>query len=885
MSETNNASDHPITHEDIEALRGITPPRKSVMNFSDDDVAGTGAFVAKFQREIGDKSPYQRRLEDWREAEDTAVAVVTVEEHDTQNHLADIKNGTIWRGNTINIDTGYEIVIGSKGLRDTLAYSKMDLKRKRDTGATVNAIYHLRTLVEGAVSLDTQAIDEKNSNSPNALFMHKLYAPFVHNGVPYVARISVEEDFKTNKNDEFEKTHHRFYNLRNIKTVPLTGMLSEAQLSGFQSRAGISTTAIISVAQLFALVKEYDRGFYRNPAAPGRVERLAEIASQSPHREDRQYTNDERSDRPMDEMNTPYREEGAAAPEAQPKRKEQILTENLQQGVRDLMDSEKFKNYLATSGRLYFNNYSFRNAMLLYLQKPDASHVMGFEQWKDFGRIPGKGSTGAAVMIPVMASEKEKGSLYAQITKGLNERLEQSPSAPNATYRLGQSNIFFTKNRANGLVSVDANGKGHGIFNSADSIKQYIDRNILGKTPMYYNVGTVFDVKDTVVPDHLWVKTGYNADDVVFGEDGKPVTNDRGEVKIVNTPERQARFQPALDMTVAAQDPVKMEKLLGACIAASERKGVPVYLRDASTDDGLKDAKGYYSRADGCIVIDKTLEITEQCTVMFHEMGHADLHSNLKKLAERMGEEKVPQAMREIQAEAAAYMTAASFGIETDTHSFAYLAGYTNDFEMQDFQKSLEVIYKECRALTNDIRVELDLRGMNLDLSEKPATEPMDKSSVDALARRCMDVAKEAEGRVAAAMGELNAQVEAHKGSPEVMDVLKEEKRSLRLQTEDIGYIRSAVGALKNADTREAQNGIVDKLDAACKRIGQNAAAFGTLSARLAEIRPHGEDARSTPHPGKDKREAAGKKEKPEKKPGDKAAPAKKATKKNKEER
>ena len=46
---------------------------------------------------------------------------------------------------------------------------------------------------------------------------------------------------------------------------------------------------------------------------------------------------------------------------------------------------------------------------------------------------------------------------------------------------------------------------------------------------MYYTVGRVFDVKDTIVPEHLWVKKGYTKDEVVKDKDGKPIKNKRGK--------------------------------------------------------------------------------------------------------------------------------------------------------------------------------------------------------------------------------------------------------------------------------------------------------------------------------------------------------------------
>lgn len=512
------------------------------------------------------------------------------------------------------------------------------------------------------------------------------------------------------------------------------------------------------------------------------------------------------------------------------------LKQRLENGVRQVLDSEQFKNWLTTGGKLFYNNYSFRNAMLVWLQKPEASYVMGYEKWKDFGRNVKQGAQGAKIFIPLMASEKYKGGLFRSIKSNLTDQLSKDPSLTEASYRLGTSNLEFTMNRANRLIGFKVNGKEQQIFGSDDEAKRFIDRAIIGKVPTGFTVGTVFDAKDVIVPEYLWVKSGYTKEEVAPDEKGNPVKNRRGEVRIYNTPERQARFQTELDTKIVAKDPVKMQTLFDACVAASERKGVPVSLADKDDDSTLAGgAKGYYSRQftedkpNGFIVIDDSLEITEKCAVLFHEMGHADLHKNLEALAKSMGEEKITRQMREVQAEATAYAVASTFGIETDTSSFQYLAAYARGFELQDFQKSLDVIYRETQALTNDIKAELDIRGLNLDLTEKPK-EMLNKETLENLSTKYMDFATEQGSKVQAALTELPSLVKQSAGNPELMDVLKYQKANLDSRKADLDTMLTAIENLNTADTREKQDEIISTLDAAMNRVNGDAYAFENLS-------------------------------------------------------
>ena len=59
--------------------------------------------------------------------------------------------------------------------------------------------------------------------------------------------------------------------------------------------------------------------------------------------------------------------------------KVQEITEKLEQGIKELFESEKYKIYLNTMSK--FHNYSFNNTMLIAMQKPDATLVVGFKEY------------------------------------------------------------------------------------------------------------------------------------------------------------------------------------------------------------------------------------------------------------------------------------------------------------------------------------------------------------------------------------------------------------------------------------------------------------------------------------------------------------------------
>lgn len=62
--------------------------------------------------------------------------------------------------------------------------------------------------------------------------------------------------------------------------------------------------------------------------------------------------------------------------------------------------SEGLREYLAAMGR--FHRYSFHNVMLIASQRPDATHVAGFQTWKQLGRFVKKGAKGILILAPIV---------------------------------------------------------------------------------------------------------------------------------------------------------------------------------------------------------------------------------------------------------------------------------------------------------------------------------------------------------------------------------------------------------------------------------------------------------------------------------------------------
>jgi antirestriction protein ArdC len=81
------------------------------------------------------------------------------------------------------------------------------------------------------------------------------------------------------------------------------------------------------------------------------------------------------------------------------------ITDCIEQGIKELFQSDRYRQYLSVMSR--FHRYSVNNTMLIYLQRPDASLVAGFEKWKNrFGRHVRKGERGITIIAPTPFKKK-----------------------------------------------------------------------------------------------------------------------------------------------------------------------------------------------------------------------------------------------------------------------------------------------------------------------------------------------------------------------------------------------------------------------------------------------------------------------------------------------
>jgi antirestriction protein ArdC len=92
------------------------------------------------------------------------------------------------------------------------------------------------------------------------------------------------------------------------------------------------------------------------------------------------------------------------------------ITDNLEQGIRDLFESGRYMDYLRSMSR--FHRYSLNNTVLIYMQHPDATLVSGFNKWRDqFGRNVKRGEKGIKIIAPTPYKIKKEMEKFDPVTR------------------------------------------------------------------------------------------------------------------------------------------------------------------------------------------------------------------------------------------------------------------------------------------------------------------------------------------------------------------------------------------------------------------------------------------------------------------------------------
>lgn len=430
------------------------------------------------------------------------------------------------------------------------------------------------------------------------------------------------------------------------------------------------------------------------------------------------------------------------------KDEKQEMMERIKEGVSHILNDSDYKKYLDSIGHFYMTKYSFLNTLMLYMQKQDATIVMGYEKWKEYGRQVQAGEKALYIYAPVMMSEKVKGVAFEAIKDTL-VRLKNNNPEQEPVYRIRRSSVHI-KLLHNNTWQISNAGKIIGTQWTDKEIKEYFSKNIVDHLCIDYRAVPVFDLSSVSadVPYLFVNRSSCQEQEIVKDNNGEPITNYKKQVQIVNSEERRNRLKLQYGIDIASDMAVKTEHseaelsiLLEALEQLSDENQVLVAYEDLSG----KGCLGYYSRGDEKIVVEQGLSVKNKVSVLLHEIAHSELHFDIKNAevvqSELTGEPiSLTKEMKEIQAESVAYMVAGCFGLQTETKSFQYLANYSKDDKMDEFVKCMNVVWNERNELLDKIEDKLKIMGYTKELN--PISEKVEKKQTQSVSNAARERTK-----------------------------------------------------------------------------------------------------------------------------------------------
>ena len=367
------------------------------------------------------------------------------------------------------------------------------------------------------------------------------------------------------------------------------------------------------------------------------------------------------------------------------------ITDSIENGIKELFESEKYKNYLRTMSR--FHKYSVNNTMLIYMQKPDATVVAGFNKWRDqFGRNVLKGEKGIKIIAPTPYKKK----------------IEEAKLDPD------------TK-----LPILDADGK---------AIME--EKEI--KIPMYKPV-TVFDVSQTEgkpLPQLAADLTGNVQNYEVFMEAVKrsapvPVFMEdlTGMDGYYNDENRRIAVRTGMSevQTVCAAIHEIAHSLLHSH-SKETNEVTPSWKVVMVSEGGTKHdfSSGFKTEAEAN-------HFAEAENWRYLDENRFEWRLEVEEDLSAVKAAALSRNTEEVQAESISYAVCAYFGIETGENSFGYIATWSKGKELPELKASLETINRTASGLITDIdrnyKALMKERGLDKE-PESLAAEPVQEITV-----------------------------------------------------------------------------------------------------------------------------------------------------------
>ena len=338
----------------------------------------------------------------------------------------------------------------------------------------------------------------------------------------------------------------------------------------------------------------------------------------------------------------------------------QEITAGIEQGIKELFESEKYMRYLSVMSK--FHRYSVNNTMLIYMQRPDATLVAGFNKWKNqFERHVKKGEHGITIIAPTpykkkIEEMKRDPDTQAPILDADGKAVMEEKEIEIPMFRPVK---VFDVSQTDGKPLPELASSLSGTVPHYEAFMEAVRRSApvpIEFEPMAANMDGYFSSEQ----QRIALREGMSEVQTVSA-----AVHETAHSKLHDPKKYEA--EPTWKIVMVSEGGTKHDFRLDFATEAEAEQ--------AAAEEGWRyvDENRFEWR----------LEVEEDLTAV-------------KQAAKNRNTE-------EVEAESISYAVCQYFGIQTGENSFGYIASWSKDKELNELRASLETINKTSCELINDI--------------------------------------------------------------------------------------------------------------------------------------------------------------------------------------
>ena len=376
------------------------------------------------------------------------------------------------------------------------------------------------------------------------------------------------------------------------------------------------------------------------------------------------------------------------------------ITDSIERGIQDLFQSDKYAEYLRTMSR--FHKYSVNNTMLIYMQKPDATLVAGFNKWRDqFERNVMKGERGIKIIAPTPFKKKVEQQkldpdtnlpMFDADGKAITEEKEiKIPMfKPVTVFDVSQTDGKPLPQLASDL---QGNVQNYEVFMGA----------LRRSSPVPIEIIPIHDGADgyfSLDKQKIAIREGMSEVQTVSA-----VVHEIGHAKLHN----QKKIEEPKDAEKYQEIEIFDVPGLfsnGRIDPATIPEGMYVYdLRGSDYDPGQPITVENHVTVNhaGSVITAKPLDLGEDGRLTFTEEEGLNFVGGEISAYKFLNEQRKDRHTEEVEAESISFAVCAYYGIATGENSFGYIATWSKDKELKELRASLETINSTSSELITDI--------------------------------------------------------------------------------------------------------------------------------------------------------------------------------------